>query len=236
MGPHNQPSHPALLDELAQQFAAHGFDVRYLMRAIVLSRPYQLSSVMSDPKQGDRRLFARVLPRGPDPRSIEGQPARSERRTDARRQDENYRFALLQENDFEAKFALTEDDAVRYETSIIQAPGADERPSHEPGRFGPAMGQSHLLSAVLANPFMSTQERIETLFLATVTRPPAQDELDRMTQYVASRSQDRSRENALDASWPKPLASGPGALAKDSAAMSDIYWALLNSSEFLLNH
>ena len=44
MGPHNRPSHPALLDELAQQFAAHSFDVKYLMRAIVLSRPYQLSS------------------------------------------------------------------------------------------------------------------------------------------------------------------------------------------------
>ena len=67
MGPHNRPSHPALLDELAQQFAAHEFDVKYLMRAIVLSRPYQLSSAMSDPTQGDRRLFARMFPRGLTP-------------------------------------------------------------------------------------------------------------------------------------------------------------------------
>ncbi len=38
----NAPSHPELLERLADDFAAHGHDVRRLLRAIVLSRPYAL--------------------------------------------------------------------------------------------------------------------------------------------------------------------------------------------------
>ena len=70
MGPHNLPSHPALLDELAQQFAAHDFDVKYLMRAIVLSRPYQLSQRLS---RSDAKRSPAVRPHvsaGPDARSV----------------------------------------------------------------------------------------------------------------------------------------------------------------------
>jgi hypothetical protein len=39
-----QPSHPELLNELAADFRAHGHDLRRLIRAIVSSRAYQLSS------------------------------------------------------------------------------------------------------------------------------------------------------------------------------------------------
>src|SRR5207247_4171329 len=39
-----QPSNPALLNSLAQQFIANKFDLRWLMRTIVNSQAYQLSS------------------------------------------------------------------------------------------------------------------------------------------------------------------------------------------------
>src|SRR5262249_30835518 len=32
-GDHNPPSHPELLDEMARQFADHGFDLKYMIRA-----------------------------------------------------------------------------------------------------------------------------------------------------------------------------------------------------------
>ncbi len=41
--PDNPPSHPELLDELARQFIAHRFDLRFLMRGITASRTYQLT-------------------------------------------------------------------------------------------------------------------------------------------------------------------------------------------------
>ena len=44
MNSKNPPSHPEMLDWLAADFAAHGFAPRRLVRAIVLSRGYQLSA------------------------------------------------------------------------------------------------------------------------------------------------------------------------------------------------
>ncbi len=40
----NPPSHPTLLDLLAKEFVAHGFDVKWLLREIALSKSYQRSS------------------------------------------------------------------------------------------------------------------------------------------------------------------------------------------------
>ena len=44
MGPHNPPSHPELVDQLATEFSKHryaddGYDLKQLMRWIVLSEP-----------------------------------------------------------------------------------------------------------------------------------------------------------------------------------------------------
>ena len=44
MGPHNPPTHPELLERLARDFAAHGYDLKQLIRWITLSEPYSLSS------------------------------------------------------------------------------------------------------------------------------------------------------------------------------------------------
>ena len=49
----NPPSHPELLDELARQFVAHDFDLKFLIRAITGSRTYQRSSRQTHPRQAD---------------------------------------------------------------------------------------------------------------------------------------------------------------------------------------
>jgi hypothetical protein len=45
----SKPSHPELLDQLAGEFIAEGWDVKSLLRKIALSRTYQLSSVETNP-------------------------------------------------------------------------------------------------------------------------------------------------------------------------------------------
>src|SRR5207302_6208370 len=40
----NPPSNPELLDALAQDFAAHGFDVKHLLRILLTSEVYQRSA------------------------------------------------------------------------------------------------------------------------------------------------------------------------------------------------
>ena len=70
------------------------------------------------------------------------------------------------------------------------------------------------VGALVASPFLSTAEKIDTLFLAALSRPPRDAERQRFVAYVE-----------------KGEAGG-----KQKQALSDVFWALLNSPEFLFNH
>ncbi len=70
----DRPSHPALLDHLAAAFVREGWSTKKLIRAIVLSRVYQLSSAPSAPAYAtdpDNTLLWRM-----SPRRLEGEPLR----------------------------------------------------------------------------------------------------------------------------------------------------------------
>ena len=56
----NKPSHPELLEELAEKFTASGFDVKYLIKCMVLSRAYQRSSKPSPGNKDDDQLFSHM--------------------------------------------------------------------------------------------------------------------------------------------------------------------------------
>lgn len=57
----NPPSNPQLLGWLAEDFIAHGFDLKHLHRRILTSRTYQLSYVPNDSNRHDRRNFSHAL-------------------------------------------------------------------------------------------------------------------------------------------------------------------------------
>lgn len=57
-----QPSHPALLEDLASDFIARNYSIRELLRTIALSNTYQLSSAYDGPHP-DESYFARRQPR-----------------------------------------------------------------------------------------------------------------------------------------------------------------------------
>jgi hypothetical protein len=74
--------------------------------------------------------------------------------------------------------------------------------------------KSETLVAVAEAPFLSTAERVESLFMATLSRRAEDDERARCVEHVER-----------------------GGAAKDSKkALADVFWALLNSAEFALNH
>jgi Protein of unknown function (DUF1553) len=54
----NPPTNARLLAELADDFIAHDFDIRYLERTILLSNTYQRSSVPTESNKFDRNNFA----------------------------------------------------------------------------------------------------------------------------------------------------------------------------------
>ncbi len=61
--PTNPASHPELLDQLAKDFAAQKFDLRWLIRTVMNSRAYQLAAEPNDTNAGDEVNYSHVLPR-----------------------------------------------------------------------------------------------------------------------------------------------------------------------------
>jgi Protein of unknown function (DUF1549)/Protein of unknown function (DUF1553) len=59
----NPASHPALLEALGRDLAAHHYDARYLIRLIMTSRTYQLSSTPNETNAGDEVNFSHALVR-----------------------------------------------------------------------------------------------------------------------------------------------------------------------------
>lgn len=212
MEPENPPSHPELLDELAVQFAASGFDLKFLIRAIVLSKAYQRSSIQTDTSQDDPRLFARMALKGLTPEQIVnslqiavGLPQQAEQPD---------RFPLGRPSlqaELLAQFRGGTDKRHETQTSILQALALMN------GRFISDATDLHngwTLAAVADAPFLSPGEKIETLFLAALSRKPTPEEARRFVEYVQQ----------------------GGTSGDADKALADVFWVLLNSAEFLLNH
>jgi hypothetical protein len=67
MNGRNAPSHPELLDWLAQDFAGHGYDVRRFLRGLVLSKVYALGASDAAPEsfagRPERPMYAEQIAR-----------------------------------------------------------------------------------------------------------------------------------------------------------------------------
>ena len=61
--PTNPASHPELLEDLADDFAGGGFDLRQLIRRIMASRTYQLTHLPNSGNGDDEANYARTIPR-----------------------------------------------------------------------------------------------------------------------------------------------------------------------------
>jgi len=59
----NPPSHPELLEALAKDFRASGYDLKHLMTAIVHSQTYQLSGIPNRSNKADTADYSHAQPR-----------------------------------------------------------------------------------------------------------------------------------------------------------------------------
>jgi uncharacterized protein DUF1549/uncharacterized protein DUF1553 len=71
-GEHNPPSHPELLDRLAKDFAATGYNLHRLVYWITMSKPYALSSVANNTnlKSDTDQYFSRMLLKSMTPEQL----------------------------------------------------------------------------------------------------------------------------------------------------------------------
>jgi hypothetical protein len=110
---------------------------------------------------------------------------------------------------FIAKMEIKGLPMLEYQAGVLQAltllNGADLAEASDP--------QKSPLIGALEFPLLTDDERIQTLFLATLSRTATDDEVKLVRDQIASRSQ-----------------------SDKAKVWSDILWALLNSAEFALNH
>jgi hypothetical protein len=212
LGEQNPASHPELLDQLARQFAAHRFDLKFLIRAITNSDTYQRTSRVTNPAQEDPRRFARMALRGLTPEQLYDSLAQATGYREPTGSDQGRRGGLQRRSEFLTKFADPGGKSTEFRLSILQALSLMN------GKLvanATDLEDSEFLVAVLDAPFMNMAgRRVETLYLATLSRPPRPDEAERLVKYVDECATERSSRKAL----------------------ADLLWALLNSGEFILNH
>ncbi len=208
----NLPSHPALLALLANEFATHDFRFEHLIRAITLSRAYQLTSQTTDENQRDPRRFAAMPVRGLSAEQLFDSLALAVGYRDPAGEAGVFVFGYNSPRaTFLETFANQRDRPIEYHTSIIQAMALMNGQVVADATTVP---RSWTLGAVAQYPGFDNRARIEALYLATLSRLPRDEELARLDSYLVS--------------------GGPQQNAE--AALGDILWALLNSSEFLFNH
>jgi hypothetical protein len=219
VGANSTSSHPELLDLLAREFAEHQFDLKFLIRAITATRAYQLTSAATHKSQDDPTQFARMPLRGLTAEQLFDSVAMATGYRDTRSSD-NLFANLLGLNrsaraDFLIRFASNE-RPIDSQVSILHALSLM---NGKVTADATTLEKSETLASVVDAPFLTTGQRIETLYLATLCRKPEQKELDRAVKFV----QDAVRK-------------AKGKKDADSNALADVFWALLNSPEFILNH
>ena len=203
---------PQLLDELAKEFAAQKFDLKFLIRAITASKTYQLSSDKSHDSSLDPQLFAAMPVQGMSPEQLLRSLSRAVGVYRPYQNSNAFSFGVNSpEADFMETFADNSESKLDRQTTILQALALMN------GRIvagATNLEQSRKLQSVVESPFLDKPQKIETLFLAALSRKPTAAENERFLKYVKQ--------------------GGPK--QDSSAALGDLFWALLNSSEFLLIH
>jgi hypothetical protein len=213
----NPPSNPGLLDALARDFAAGGFDRKRLIRTILASRSYQASAAATAFNKDDAARFSRQLPR----------PLTAEQLLDAIGSVTGIEqaFPNLPAGTKATQLPAPDVAPTDFLLTFGQPPRgtvcACERSDESSLGMALELGNGRLLQERLASPGnrfrralaagRPVAEVIEELYLAAVARPPSPEEAAAAVAHVA-RAQD------------------------PAAGVEDVCWALLNSDEFVFQH
>lgn len=215
----NPPSNPELLDALAAELRRANYDLKALMRAILNSHLYQLSSEPNQTNAGDTRNFSRFY----------------RQRMDA----ETMADAISTVTGVTAEFPglppgsrAAQAWTYKIDSRTMDAFGRPNSSSDCPceRNLKPAMSQAlHLMNSdALHEKLISTAPEGTVQRLATGTLPPRAvvEEL-----YLACYSRLPSEEEVSIAA--AAITDDP---ATRRGAIEDLLWALINSAEFVFNH
>ena len=212
-GDHNTASNPELLEQIAAEFMANKFNVKDLMRWVASSKPYQLSSKMMHGNENDELLASHMTVKPMTPEQLYESLFAATNADKVGGGDFNNardRFS----DQFVSAFANDDgEQSLNFQGTIPQAlmmMNGDliaRATSSQPGSFL----RKQLDDAKLQRGGDPYGYVINQLYLAALSRLPTPAERNGATRLMRSD--------------PRP----------DQVA-ADLFWALLNSNEFILNH
>lgn len=217
MGPHNPSSHPEVLERLSADFVKADYDVKQLLKWITNTNAYSLTSQfgddndIDDPSAGEMPLFSHMYMKSMQAEQlydslIVASSAHKAGRGGWEAQEGQRRKWMGQ---FFVAFDTDEnDEATTFNGTIPQAL---------------MMMNSELMQkavnadrgSFLYETMMSTEpdsKKIQKLYMASLTRVPSRGEMRNAGKLISRYGANRA------------------------AAYQDLFWALLNSNEFIFNH
>lgn len=217
MGPHNPPTHPELLEGLAAELKKHSYDLTKLIRWVVLSEPYAVSSrfgaknKLDDPSLGEKPAFSRFYLRQMRAEELyESLLVATEagRRRGSYEEQEKLKGQWLEQ--FIIAFGTDENDETTTFNGTI--PQVLMMMNGDLMRKATSADAGSFLQRVSADERLDAEKKLQFLYLAALARRPTSGEVQSANLLAGARG-------------------GDGV-----AALQDVWWALLNSNEFILNH
>lgn len=222
----NPPSHPALLERLTQEFIDSGFNLRHLIRTIMNSHAYQVSSIPNDTNAADRINYSHY-----QIRRLDAEPLLDAIRdvTGAAIQFKGYPLGIRACEIPGVRAVMVRRGSPSAGDKFLDVFGKPERllATEEERSCNTNLGQAFQLMtgpvthellqregnrlAQLADSDRSPGSVLEELYWTALTRPPTDEETVGLTSYLESSTNKRS-------------------------ALEDIAWALVNSKEFVMRH
>ena len=242
--------HTDLLNFLGEEFAKYGYDYRKLHEWVCTSEVYQLSHVgtkeYTDPVKHDP-YFARMPLKALSPEVLFESlmvATRAELRADAdakKKLREAFMEKLVQ------NFGDDEGNEVTFNGTVIQALlMMNGRELNDVIGVGRGANANNAIADVIRKRGGSPQAVYDELFLMALGRHPTAGEMNKLEQVRAGLATVKLGPSTSPApkgkgpKGPNPkggVAAAPGVAAGGELAFyQDVFWALLNTNEFMLNH
>lgn len=208
----NQPSNPELMNALAERFKHYNYDIKKLIRWMAHANAYHLSHVAnkSNDKVDHEALFSRMVMKSLTPEQL------FESLTTATQSDKGMTSEQkrTQKNEWLGQlitnFGDDEGNEVTFNGTIVQALLMMNGKNINDAIASPKGAVATAMAT------KGTADRvIRDLYLAALNRPPKKTELIEILKKIQLR---------------------PGFRDSAKAQYEDLYWALLNSNEFIINH
>lgn len=196
-----------VLNDLARMFIKSGYDLRWLIAGICKSRAYQCRSVATATDEDSILTGVRPLKTlSPEQTFDSLEQALMLPRTQASEESARHNGAMVQlvQRLDESITRSPEEYGAGVPQVLLLMNGAVMNDATD-------LGRSKTLRAVVDAPFLTEADKLETLFLSAVSRKPTEQERQKLLEHVASQPE-----------------------ADRGQAYAEIFWALLNSPEFVL--